>query len=142
MKMTLILLSLAALAFLAFALWVRLAPSDPGRWHVDPAATADPTRPNFARAERMLPLPPEEVRARLDALARDRGAERLAGDAALVTYVARTRLMRYPDYLSFRLDPAEGGGTHLQALSRSRFGHGDMGVNKARLTRWLDRLSG
>ncbi|MCC6002349.1 MAG: DUF1499 domain-containing protein [Pararhodobacter sp.] len=129
--------ALMAAAFLAFALWVRLAPHDPAVWHVDPAATPDPASPNFARRTVESPLPPNAVRAHIDRAARAEGATLLAGDEMHFTYVARTRLMRYPDLVSFRLIPVDGGGTRLMALSRARFGHSDMGVNAARLDRWL-----
>jgi hypothetical protein len=140
MQTTAFILALVALSLLSALLWVRFAPSDPARWHVDPVTAPDPPRPNFARAERLVPLPRDEVRARLDAIAAREGATPLAGDAELVTYVARTRRMRFPDYVSIRLDEAEGGATRLRALSRSRFGRGDHGVNAARLRRWLRRL--
>ena len=120
----------------AVALWVRLAPSDPARWHVDPATTPDPTTPNFARADRIVALPLPEVAARIAAVATTEGAVRLAGDDTHATWIARSRLMGYPDYISLRLTP-EGEGTRIQALSRSRFGYGDQGVNAARLARWL-----
>ena len=140
MGIVMTLVILGAAGFLAFALWVRLAPNDPARWHVDPAATPDPTTPNFARRSLQSPLPPEELRARLDAVAQQDGAELLAEDDASVTWLARTRLMGYPDFVSIRLDPAEGGGTQLTALSRSRFGQSDLGINAARLDRWLAGL--
>ncbi|MCC5988114.1 MAG: DUF1499 domain-containing protein [Pararhodobacter sp.] len=140
MTTLLAILALAVLGFLAFALWVRMAPSDPARWHVDPVAAPDPATPNFARIERISPLPPDELRARIDAAARAEGAQLLTGDARHFTYIARTRLMRYPDFVSFRLEPAEVGGTHLAAFSRSRFGRSDRGVNAARLRRWLRGL--
>ena len=144
MRTAMSVLSLAVLAFLAFAFWVRLAPSDAARWHVDPAEAPDPPAPNFARAERVIDAPLSELRARLDAIADAEGGKRLAEDARdgamLVTYVARTRRMRYPDYVSIRLEEAGDGTTRLRAFSRSRFGQNDMGVNKARLKRWLSRL--
>lgn len=132
--------TLGALLLLAgaLALWVRMAPSDPARWHVDPATTPDPATPNFARADRLVALGPAEVARLIAAQATREGAERLAGDDGHATWVARSRLMRYPDYISLRLIP-EGGGTRIQALSRSRFGSGDLGVNAARLERWLPR---
>ncbi len=140
MGIVMTLVILGAAAFLAFALWVRLAPNDPARWHVDPAATPDPTTPNFARRTLQSPLPPDDLRSRLDAIAQADGAELLAEDDASVTWLARTRLMGYPDFVSIRLDPAEGGGTQLTALSRSRFGQSDLGINAARLDRWLAGL--
>lgn len=120
------------------ALWVRLAPSDPVRWHVEPATTPDPATPNFARADRFVALTPAEVARHIAQQARRDNAELLAGDDSHATWVARSRLMRYPDYISLRLIP-EGEGTRIQALSRSRFGSGDLGVNAARLERWLPR---
>lgn len=132
--------TLGALVLLAAALvlWVRLAPSDPARWHVDPLTTPDPATPNFARADRLVALPPTEVAARIRARAAREGAVRLAGDDDHATWIARTRVMRYPDYVSLWLIP-EGDGTRIVALSRSRFGNGDGGVNAARLNRWLPR---
>jgi hypothetical protein len=136
MRIALWIAGLLLVLVVALALWVRLAPSDPARWHVDPATTADPTTPNFARVDRVVALPPAEVAARIAAMASAEGAVRLAGDDTHATWIARTRLMGYPDYVSLRLTP-EAGGTRIQALSRSRFGQGDMGVNAARLARWL-----
>lgn len=134
-------LSLAALAVLAVSLmaWVRLAPSDPGHWHVDPVTVADPRSPNFARADVVLPGTPEQVAARLAAVAAADGAVVLAGGGMHTTWISRSRLMGYPDYTSVRLEAVEGG-TRLVAFARARFGHSDMGVNRARLERWLAAL--
>jgi len=129
----------AAVLAVVLAAWVRLAPSDPARWHVDPATTPDPATPNFARLDRLIPAPPDVVATRLDAIARAEGAVRLAGDDSHATWLSRTRLMGYPDFVSLRLTPAEGG-TRVVALSRSRFGHSDLGVNAARLARWARAL--
>lgn len=129
-------LGLVAILAAALALWVRLAPSDPGRWHVDPSIAANPTTPNFARADRVVALPLPEVAIHIAAQAAREGAVRLAGDDTHATWIARTRLMGYPDYVSLRLLP-EGEGTRIIALSRSRFGRSDLGVNAARLARWL-----
>jgi len=130
--------ALAVLVVLAAALvlYIRLAPNDPARWHVDPAATPDPSAPMFARADLVLPGSPQDVAARLATVAAADGAEVLAGGGLHTTWVSRTRLMRYPDFTSIRLEPAEGG-TRLIAFARSRFGGNDWGVNQARLDRWL-----
>jgi len=121
---------------LGFAAYVRLAPSDPGRWHVDPLTAPDPTSPNFARIDRLVALPSAEAAALIARRARAEGAVVLAEDGAGTTWIARTALMRYPDYVSIRLIP-EGEGTRIVAFSRSRFGYGDRGMNRARLARWL-----
>jgi uncharacterized protein (DUF1499 family) len=129
------LLALAALvAAVGVVAWVRLAPVDVARWHVDPVTAPDPATPNFAR------VAPGEVTgtglmAKADAvmLAMPR-TRRIAGSVAegWATYETRSRLMGYPDYTSIRVIPAEGGET-LAAFARSRFGYSDLGVNAARL---------
>ena len=129
-------LGLLVLLAAGAVLWVRLAPSDPARWHVDPLTAPDPTTPNFARVDRQVALPMAEVAARITARATAEGAQRLAGDDTFATWIARTPRMRFPDYVSIRLLP-DGAGTRIVALSRARFGYGDHGVNAARLRRWL-----
>lgn len=127
---------LLAVLGLGFVGYVRLAPSDPARWHVDPLTEADPSTPNFARVDRVVAMPPEAVAATIAERARIEGAVLLAGDAEFGTWIARTPVMRYPDYVTIRLLP-EGDGTRIVAFSRARFGVGDHGVNRARLRRWL-----
>lgn len=136
-----------ALAVLAGALWVRLAPSDPAVWHVEPGPGASTGRPNEAR---LLPgqgapvyaLPPAELAARLDAVAMaEPRTDRLEGgpERGFTTYVQRSRWFAFPDYISVLVQPAEGGAT-LAIWSRSRFGYSDLGVNAARVARWLQAL--
>ena len=131
-----ILAGLVVLALVGFAGWVRLAPTDPARWHVDPLTTADPQTPNFARIqpgevtlEGSAAVAAARVRAAMEALPRTR---LIAGSESegMMTFVTRSRLMGYPDYTTIRLTD---GGTSLAALARSRFGQSDLGVNQGRL---------
>jgi hypothetical protein len=140
MKTLAFLLCLILLLALGALLYIRLAPSDPARWHADPDTIPDPNTPNFARLTTEIPLPRAEVADRIDAQARLEGAQKLAGDTGLTTWIARSRLMRFPDYVTIRLEETTRG-TRVTALSRARFGHGDMGVNAARLRRWIDTLT-
>ena len=87
-----ILIGLAVL-FAGFALWVRLAPSDPARWHVDPLTAPTPGTPNYDRQDRVVAMPVAEVAAYIAAQAQAEGAVRLAGDDRFGTWIARTRLM-------------------------------------------------
>jgi uncharacterized protein (DUF1499 family) len=66
---------------------------------------------------------------------------RLAGDPAdgFTTYVQRSALFGWPDYISVRAVPVEGGST-LAIWSRSRYGYSDLGVNAERVEAWLSRL--
>jgi len=47
----------------------------------------------------------------------------------------------WPDYISVRAVAVEGGAA-LAVWSRSRYGYSDMGVNRARVGRWLAATSG
>jgi len=58
-------------------------------------------------------------------------------------FVQRSQVFRFADDIVIEFDPADGveNGTKLSIFSASRVGYSDMGVNKARITRWLDKLS-
>ena len=135
------------LAVLAAGAWVRLAPDDPARWHVEPAAAQSTGKPN-EKLLRGADAPffaekPAALMARLDAVAMaESSVMRLAGDpaAGFVTYVQRSALWGFPDYVSVRAE-AEGEGARLLIWSRSRYGHSDLGVNAARVKRWLSALA-
>ncbi|GGK35560.1 DUF1499 domain-containing protein [Salinarimonas ramus] len=55
-------------------------------------------------------------------------------------FVARTGLMRYPDTIAARIYGAGPGRSRLALYSRSQIGYSDMGVNRARLERWLEEI--
>jgi uncharacterized protein (DUF1499 family) len=78
------------------------------------------------------------VAARIDGIATEEGAQLIGGSPAEghMTYVARSRIMGFPDAISIRLVPV-GEGTRMEIFSRSRFGYSDMGVNAARVERWI-----
>ncbi|MGJ3264127.1 MAG: DUF1499 domain-containing protein [Salinarimonas sp.] len=56
-------------------------------------------------------------------------------------FVVRTPLMRFPDTVSARIYGAGPGRSRLALYSRSQIGYSDMGVNRERLTRWLDAIA-
>ena len=138
---------LALLGIAAAMLYVRLTPADPADWHVDPRTAAKPDSPNnwiIRSVGGDAPAPdfalgPAELAEVVDAviLAQPR-TRRLAGsvDDGHITYVTRTQLMGYPDYVSVRVYPTATGAS-LAVFSRSRFGHSDMGVNRKRLEEWM-----
>ena len=105
------------------------------RWPACPqfcAAAADVQAP-------VIPRPQADVfLAVQDALAKEPGLEQVAGNAAEGTlrYVQRSKLMRFPDTINVKVVPAEGGSAVL-IYSRSQIGKGDMGVNRARVERWI-----
>jgi uncharacterized protein (DUF1499 family) len=133
-------------ALVAFALYVRLAPSDPGRWHASPGADGPAGEVVVAGLNRAtLRLGPEagalaDLLARLDAVALETPhTVRLAGsvEEGRITWVTRSALWGFPDYTTAEVLP---DGLYIEA--RSRFGQGDNGVNAARLRDWQSRLLG
>jgi uncharacterized protein (DUF1499 family) len=59
----------------------------------------------------------------------------------MITYVQRSRIIGFPDYITVKAVPMETGlpeaGAGLIVYSRSRYGYGDFGVNRARVEAWL-----
>ena len=142
---------LAVLGFVGL-LVVRSAEHDPDLWHVDPADTARTRKPNDALAAPVgtTRVDPDielslvtrssiELLAALDAVARaEPRVEVVAGgvEAGKITYVQRSAIIGFPDYISVStIETIDGNGLIL--WSRSRYGHSDLGVNRARLERWL-----
>jgi uncharacterized protein (DUF1499 family) len=55
-------------------------------------------------------------------------------------YVARSRLMRFPDTVTVEIVGRGEGASTLALSSRSQVAAGLFGDNRARLARWLDRI--
>ncbi len=140
----------ALLALAAVMAHVRLAPTDPAQWHVDPRAIAKPSKPNHwlirpaggdARPPHYRAEVATLVAAVEEAAARMGDMERIAGNTASghLTYISRTRWMGYPDFTTIRVYSTDEGAS-LAAFSRARFGHSDMGFNRRRLDRMLAHI--
>lgn len=137
-----------ALLLLGLAAYVRLAPSDPARWHVAPPdlAVADCSvirGEGDARAACRIDDTAEGALARLDAIATaSPRTRRLDGSAASgrITWITRSALWGFPDYTTAAARP-DGDGAIVTIHARLRFGRSDMGVNAARLTDWLGQLN-
>lgn len=150
-------IAVVVVAVAGAAVYFRTVPSAPDRWHVDPLVAEAPTTPNAWRVGPAPALGPEpDVEAPVydlsaDALARKLDAmvmaeprtERLAQsqDGLWVTYVQRSRVMGFPDYMSVRVIPRGEDAATLSIFSRSRYGQSDLGVNRARVENWLAGLS-
>jgi hypothetical protein len=136
-------MSLAVLILLAgLTAYVRLAPSDLTRWHIDladrPAPIGPPSLdavmqlPNGAYIDSTAPLVAWDTAA----LSTPR-TSRLAGSPAQgrVTYITRSLIWGFPDYTT-----AQSTSQGTLIFARQRFGGNDWGVNAARLRDWLARL--
>jgi uncharacterized protein (DUF1499 family) len=127
-------------------LYVRLAPTDPADWHTasDADTAGDTTTINSHHSVRPFTTGPEDMLRAVDLTAGDWPRTRaIAGsiEEGMITYETRSQLMGYPDYTTVSIIPAAANHpAFLSIHARSRFGKGDMGVNKARAEAWLDRL--
>ena len=149
MKTIVILVLLVVAGFVAY---VRLAPTDPAVWNIDPVAVEKPAKTNNflirpGDGDAAAPVyreQPEELAARIDAamLAMPRTA-RIAGspDEMQMTYLTRSKLMGFPDFTTIRVIWGSDGSS-FAAYARSRFGQDDGGVNKARVAALLTALGG
>ena len=129
MKLTAIILVVAIVGLLVF---IRMAPSDPDRWHAMPDNVSD--RDLDSGAMRTL----EGDLAALDRVIRDTPRTQvLAGSVSdgMITYVNRSRVFGFPDYTTVRQED-----DMLEVYGRLRFGKSDLGVNAARLDGWLRQL--
>lgn len=77
---------------------------------------------------KLMSLP--QMEPRLSLVARDDATGRFV-------FVQRSFIFAYPDTINVRILPIDPDHAALAIYSRSNFGRGDFGVNRARLQRWL-----
>ncbi|WP_299614446.1 DUF1499 domain-containing protein [uncultured Tateyamaria sp.] len=124
-----VLICVVAVGVLGF---VRLAPSDPERWHVSIAETQNQ---NMVGGAIRVADVERAALARVDAAARDLPRTHvIAGsvDEGHITYITRSKWIGFPDYTT-----VEYGNGLLKMYARLRFGRSDFGVNRERLERLL-----
>ena len=141
------------IATVAASIFFRTTADDPVVWHVDPVTverTGNPNdyivAPEGLRSEKPDRISsvrsgsPKELLFQFDSIA---GAvsTRIAGslETLHITYVKRTPLMGYPDYISVKAVEVDGSAA-LVIYSRSRFGKSDFGANRERIDRWLAQI--
>ena len=151
-----LLLALFAAGAIAAAIAIRVAPSDPTRWHADPTNVPGTGKSNdFRTIPEGFDAPDEdmvspvfiasstELAEAFDAMALAQPrTERVAGEPAdfWITYVQRSRVFQFPDYISVWVVDLGDGRSSLAVYSRARYGWSDFGVNAARVRAWLDAL--
>lgn len=138
---------IAVLAVAAGAIYMRTLAHDAKRWNIDPRGFALPAGTQNAALKAgtdalRFDAPPSVVAAEIKRMALSQHrTTHLAGSPTdmPMTFVETSGIMAYPDYISV-LVTAEGTGSAVHILSRSRFGKSDLGVNDARLKRWSEQL--
>ena len=127
-----------ALAAIAGALaFIRLAPSDPARWHV-PSEISE-NKDFDAGVERIVKADPDGLARLHEVILATPRTRVLAGSPqdAMVTYITRSAVFGFPDYTTVQLD-----GDSLKIHARLRFGLSDTGVNRDRVQRWIKTWGG
>jgi len=90
-----------------------------------------------------IALPADQLAAQVvETLAKEPRTELVARDATGLkfVFVQRSRLFRFPDTVNIAVMPLDATHAGLAIYSRSNYGHGDFGVNIARVTDWLAKL--
>lgn len=143
LKILIIILIITALA----DAYVRLAPSDPARWNTMPGDfTGQPgmqvLKGGAIYESDVLAASPAKVLTTIQARAKATPRTRLlagsVGDGQM-TFVTRSRIFGFPDYTTVAAR-AENGGARLRIYGRLRFGRSDLGVNRARISDWVQGL--
>ncbi len=159
MRVMLLVILFGVLGITAYTVFfIRSVAHDPQVWHVDPRNVEDSDTPNDFRLIKSdltefrvhMEAPTYAVNAATLSEAFDRfvmgqpRVERVAGStqAGWVTYVQRSETLAFPDYISVQFyDYGDTGTSTIAIYSRSRFGHSDMGVNEARVKRWVASIA-
>jgi hypothetical protein len=124
------------LVLIGLGLYVRLAPTDPARWHRMPDDVG--TRDMAGGAMRVVEAGEGGLPRLHDIITGTPRTRVLAGgiEEAMVTYVTRSRVFGFPDYTTVRKTDGQ-----LEIYGRLRFGRSDMGVNAERIDRWLQAFA-
>ncbi|ACI98471.1 DUF1499 domain-containing protein [Rhodospirillum centenum] len=113
----------------------------PNQFLVAPPGATPLAQPHAAAP--VFPVPAASLRDAVIALVEQEPRTRIvrrSDDGMRLTAVQQSRAMRFPDFVSIEIRPAEGGGSTLLVYSRAVFGVRDFGVNQARVEGWLTRL--
>ena len=158
-----ILFAVGVTLFAGTIAYVRSLSHDVAQWHVDPQTAPDPSTPNWYRVmpggenaapvfdvtsaelsaafDRVVSEQPRVELLQDDRLPNTTGGDRPAQLIGPVTWVQRSALFGFPDYISVAFLPVgDGQQSTLAIFSRARLGQSDLGVNDKRVTAWLAAL--
>ncbi|MEQ9239681.1 DUF1499 domain-containing protein [Roseovarius indicus] len=135
MRIVVIVLLVVLVLAVGLAVYVRVAPSDPDRWHVMPDNVTD--RDLEGGVMRVVDAGAGGL-SRLHEIITDTPRTTvLAGsvEEGMITYVSRSKVFGFPDYTT-----VQQSGGKIRLYGRLRFGKSDLGVNAKRVDGWLNRF--
>jgi hypothetical protein len=135
MRIVVIVLLVVLVLAVGLAVYVRVAPSDPDRWHEMPDDVTD--RDLEGGVMRVVDAGAGGL-ARLHEIITDTPRTTvLAGsvEEGMITYVSRSKVFGFPDYTT-----VQQSGGKIRLYGRLRFGKSDLGVNAKRVDGWLNRF--
>ncbi len=137
------LLTICLLLVLVGWVYVRFAPADNAKFHVDATLAKSPRNGGYRTSFDTL-FSPDKILNEIDKTAKNTlKTMHLVGsiETGRITYVSRSAVIGFPDYITVQAAATDTGST-VTILSRLRFGAIDLGVNKARVQTWIKRLQG
>lgn len=138
--MTYVLVALALLALGVFRFW----PLDMAQFNMDPFDAKPLDKPNFFISidqDGQFDVPADKLSAAFDrVIANAPRIKSVANGDFGTTYITRSRLMGYPDFISVKIVEISPTSAQIKLFARARFGYSDMGANEKRVKTLLDAL--
>lgn len=132
------------ITIIAMMLYIRFAPSSVAKWHVAPNIATSSGKPNEYQlvgnkavtfdlsASNLSKIVHEYVENQPNITKLEETPEK-----GLLTFIQRSKIMGYPDYITISILPISENQAQLEILSRSRFGYSDLGTNRKRVDMWV-----
>lgn len=137
------------LAIILVMAYIRFAPSKSAVWVLDPVSASATGKPNEYRltgdAAPVFDMPAQGLFKLVGGFILSQKRVGLLAEntnTLEATYIQRSRLIGYPDYISIKITIVNANQSRLEVFSRSRFGHSDLGVNKRRIDQWIVAILG
>ena len=128
--------------------YVRLAPTEPERWHKQayPSGMGERLgKKSYVWREAVEGDGAAQLQAMVDVVARTPRTTVVAGsvDARQITFVSRSQVFGFPDYTTIGVYEGrveDGVQVYFEIYARARFGGSDLGVNAKRVRGWLSAI--
>ncbi len=139
---------LACLVIVIVLSYIRFSKPDQSLWHVDPEEVSGNNLKNSYlinsknKNKPAYSLEVNELYHELNKIVLEDRCKKVFGNVKenLITYVCRSKVFGFPDYISVSFSRLDDGRTSLAIFSRSRFGLYDFEKNIKRIDRWLEKL--